>query len=94
MEAVQLKSERLEARLRPEDKALMQRAAELSGRKLSEFVISSAREAAVETLRRHESLVLGDPRDQAAFAAALLQPPAPSRRLKAAARRYRTLTGN
>jgi uncharacterized protein (DUF1778 family) len=93
MQAGQLKSERLEARLRPEDKALMQRAAELSGRKLSEFVIASAREAALETLRRHESLVLSDPRDQAAFAAALLQPPAPSRRLKAAARRYRTLTG-
>lgn len=93
MEAGQLKSERLEARLRPEDKALMQHAAELSGRKLSEFVVASAREAAVDTIRRHESVVLSDPRDQAAFAAALLSPPAPSRRLKAAARRYRALTG-
>lgn len=93
MEAGQLKTERLEARLRPEDKALMQRAADLSGRKLSEFVIASAREAALETLRQHESLVLRDPRDQAAFANALLKPPVPGRRLKAAARRYRTLTG-
>lgn len=93
MQPQQLKSERLEARLRPEDKALMQRAADLSGRKLSEFVIASAREAAVETVRRHESLVLSDPRDQAAFADALLKPPAPSRRLQAAARRYRALGG-
>lgn len=93
MEPGQLKTERLEARLRPEDKALMQRAADLSGRKLSEFVVASAREAAVETVRRHEGLVLSDPRDRALFAAALLQPPAPSRRLKAAARRYRALTG-
>ena len=92
MPAGQLKSERLEARLRPEDKALMQRAADLSGRKLSEFVIASAREAAAETVRRHEVLVLSDARDRAAFAAALLKPPAPSRRLKAAARRYRTRT--
>jgi len=93
MQPQQLKSERLEARLRPEDKALMQRAADLSGRKLSEFVIASARQAAVETVRRHESLVLSDPRDQAAFSDALLKPAAPGRRLKAAARRYRSLSG-
>lgn len=90
MQARQLRSERFEARLRPEDKALMQRAADLSGRKLSEYVIVSAREAAVRTIRQYEGMVLGEPRDQEAFATALLQPPAPGRRLKAAARRYRS----
>ena len=88
MQPRQLKSERFEARLRPEDKALMQRAADLSGRKLSEYVIISAREAAVRTVRQYEGMVLSETRDQEAFAAAVLQPPAPSRRLKAAARRY------
>jgi uncharacterized protein (DUF1778 family) len=92
MQSRQLKSERFEARLRPEDKALMQRAADLSGRKLSEYVIISAREAAVRTVRQYEGMVLSEPRDQEAFAAALLQPPAPGRRLKAAARRYRSMS--
>jgi uncharacterized protein (DUF1778 family) len=91
MQGTQLRSERFEARLRPEDKALMQRAADLSGRKLSEYVIASAREAAVRTIRQFESMVLSEPGDQEAFAMALLQPPAPGRRLKAAARRYRSM---
>ena len=92
MQDTQLRTERFEARLRPEDKALMQRAADLSGRKLSEYVIASAREAAERTIRQYEGMVLSEPRDQQAFAAALLQPPAPSRRLKAAARRYRSIS--
>jgi uncharacterized protein (DUF1778 family) len=92
MESRQLRSERFEARLRPEDKALMQRAADLSGRKLSEYVIISAREAAARTVRQYEGMVLSEPGDQEAFAAALLQPPAPGRRLKAAARRYRSMS--
>ncbi|MEJ2534951.1 MAG: DUF1778 domain-containing protein [Gammaproteobacteria bacterium] len=82
------KTERLEARVRPEDKALIQRAADLSGRNLSEYVIVTAREAAIDAIRRYEGVALEDLRDKEAFAKALLNPPAPSRRLKAAAKRY------
>ena len=38
-------------------------------------------------------MVLTDPRDQAAFVDAMLNPPAPGRRLKQAFRRYRKRTG-
>ncbi len=38
------KPERLEARLTPEQKALLQRAADLSGRTLTEFVIIRAQQ--------------------------------------------------
>jgi hypothetical protein len=46
---------------------------------------------------RHSSakqvMVLTDPRDQAAFVEALLNPPAPGRRLRQAVSRHRKLTG-
>lgn len=87
------RKERFDARLSPAEKELFQRAARLSGRSLTEFVLGSAREAAQRTIERYEGMVLADPRDQAAFVTALLKPPAPSRRLKQAARRYRQATG-
>lgn len=45
-----------------------------------------------EVRLRPEDKVLSEPRDQEAFAAALLQPPLPGRRLEAAARRYRSMS--
>ena len=87
------RSERFDARLSADDKQLLDRAAELTGRTLTEFVVSSAREAAQRTIERYEVMVLTDPRDQAAFVNALLNPPAPGRRLQQAVRRYRRATG-
>ncbi len=84
-----LKLERLEARIRPEEKRALERAAELSGRKLTDFVVSAACEAARETIQRHEGVVLTDARDREAFVTAMLAPPAPNARLRAAAARYR-----
>ena len=83
---------RLEARVDPELKELFQRAADLQGLTLSDFLISSLRDSALRTLHEHEVLRLSR-RDSMAFAAALLSPPAPNAKLKAAARRYRRLTG-
>jgi len=51
-----VKLERLEARIRPEDKRSLERAAELSGRKLTDFVVSAACEAARETIQRYEGM--------------------------------------
>lgn len=82
--------ERLEARLSMEQKALLERAAALEGRSLTDFVVSSAQMAAVETIQRHELITL-TARDSAAFAEALTHPPAPNARLRAAARRHRDL---
>lgn len=81
------KRARLEARLTSEQKALFERAAAVQGRSLSDFVVSSAHEAAVRTLRDHDVITLSV-RDSEVFVAALLDPPEPGEKLKAAARRY------
>jgi uncharacterized protein (DUF1778 family) len=82
--------ERLEARLSPEQKALLERAAALEGRSLTDFVVSSAQSAAVETIQRYEVIAL-TAEDSLAFAEALMTPAAPNERLRAAARRHRDL---
>ena len=87
-----VKLERLEARIRAEDKRSLERAAELSGRTVTEFVVSSACEAARETIRRYEGMLLTDVRDREAFVTAMLTPAAPNERLRAAAARYREAT--
>ena len=86
------KTARLEARLTDEQKALLQHAADLTGRSLTEFVVSSAQEVAARTVREHEVLTLSG-RDRLIFVEALLKPAPPSKRLRHAARRYKSITG-
>jgi uncharacterized protein (DUF1778 family) len=86
------RTERLEARVSKEQKDLFVRAAELQGRSLTDFVIASAQEAAIETVRTHDALRVSE-RDRRAFVSALLAPPAPAKMLKQAAKRYRQRTG-
>lgn len=81
------KKERLEARLTPEQKKHIERAARIKGTSVSDFVVLSAAAAAVHTIREQEVLALNE-RAREVFAKALLHPPAPSPRLVAAARRY------
>jgi len=83
-----LRLQRLEARITAQQKHLLQRAAELCGRSLTDFVVSSAQEAALKTLEQHTVVALGA-RDQRTFVEALLRPPAPNVRLRAAWRRYK-----
>ena len=85
---VRQRSERVEARVTPEQKKLLERAAALEGRSLTDFVLSSAQTAAAETISRHELLKL-TPDDQDVFVAALLKPPAPNKALRAVAARFR-----
>ncbi len=87
------RSERLEARLPAEAKAIIQHAADISGRSLSDFVATSALEAAEETIRRHEVIVLSA-RDSIAFVEALLNPREPNEALREAFRRHRELIGD
>lgn len=84
------KRERLEARITPEQKELFQRAASLTGRSLSDFVVSSLQAAAAETIRSHQVLEL-TARDTKAFAAAILNPPEPGAPLRAGVSRFRKL---
>ena len=81
-------SARLEARVNPEVKALWQKAAELEGRTLTDFVIASVQEAAFKVIQRHQTLKLNH-EDSEAFVAALLEPPQLSEALKTAALNYR-----
>ncbi len=86
------KRERLEARITPEQKALFQRAADLTGRSLTDFVVSSVQAAAETAIRTHQVMEL-TARETAAFLSALEHPPAANERLRAAARQYRAFTG-
>lgn len=72
--------ERLGFRLDEETKDLIERAAHLSRRKVSDFCVTALTETARRTIAKHETLELSD-RDRAAFFAALIDPPKPSDRL-------------
>ncbi|MEQ8757463.1 MAG: DUF1778 domain-containing protein [Coleofasciculus sp. G1-WW12-02] len=79
---------RLEARVDPEIKALWQKAADLEGRTLTDFVIASVQAAACKVIEQHQTLKLSV-EDSEAFVNALLNPPKPNDALKAAAQRYK-----
>jgi uncharacterized protein (DUF1778 family) len=90
--APKARNERLEARISHNQKALFQRAAELQGRTLTDFVVSSVHEAAVRTIEEMQTIRL-NAEDSRTFARALLKPRAPSEKLRAAARRYMDMIG-
>ncbi len=72
--------ERLGFRLDVETKDLIERAAQLSRRKVSDFCVTALTDTARRTIAEHETLVLSD-RDRRAFFDALINPPEPSERL-------------
>ena len=82
-----LRSERLEARVSRKQKELFQRAAELQGRTLTDFVVASAHQAAVRTIEEMATIRLSA-EESRAFAEAILHPREPDDRLRAAARRF------
>jgi uncharacterized protein (DUF1778 family) len=86
------KTARLEGRLTDDQKALFQHAADLTGRSLTEFVVSSAQEVATRTVREHEVLTLSG-RDRQVFVHSLLKAISPNKRLRQAARRYKSVSG-
>ena len=92
IESSRSRTARLEARITPEQKALFSKAAALTGRSLSDFVVASAYEAAARTVREHEAMTLSV-RDREIFVRALLNHPAPGARLRKAARRYKRDAG-
>jgi uncharacterized protein (DUF1778 family) len=76
---------RLEARLPASVYATLKRAAQISGRSLTDFVVSAARDAAQRTIEA-DSLLRLSAQDQQRFAEALLNPPKPNAALKHAKR--------
>ncbi len=90
--STQPKAERLEARISKEQKELFQRAADLQGRTLTDFIISSLQNAANQIIQEHEIMILSR-RDQEVFVEALLNPPQPSTKLNLAAQHYKQNMG-
>ncbi len=86
------RSERLEARVSKAQKDLFLRAASLQGRSLTDFMIASIQEAAERAVHTHGVLSLSE-RDRKSFVEALLEPAAPGKALRQAAKRYREREG-
>ncbi len=80
--------ERIDVRLRPEQKVFIEKAAGIKGVSITEFIIQNAVENATRTIREHETWTLERP-DAELFFKALLDPPAPGVRLRKAAARYK-----
>lgn len=83
-----LRTQRTEARLLPDQKRRIERAASIKGVSLSDFMVQNADEAAIRTIQQHESWTLSA-RDRDVFLKVLLNPSQPSARLKSAAKRYK-----
>jgi len=79
---------RFDARLIEAQKLLIQRAADLQGRTMTDFVLHSAETAAERAIERHAMLIL-TARETEAFADAILSPAPPGPVLRKAAREYR-----
>lgn len=80
------KTERFEARLTEAQKELFERAAAVTGRSMTDFVLSSAAETARHVLLQWQTLQLSAD-DSRRFAEAILAAPAPNEHLRAAAAR-------
>lgn len=84
-------SARLEFRVRPDQKALIERAAELVHEPVSEFARSAAEEKAEHVLREHDATTTVPAEFFAELLAAFDAPPAPNSTLTRAAERARQI---
>ena len=87
-----IRSERLEARMTAEQRSLIERAAALQGRSVTDFVLTSVQDAARRAIEEHSQLTLSV-RDSEAFVDALLNPKPVNDRLRDTLRRYRERAG-
>lgn len=83
MREPRLRAERLGFRVDEPTKALIERAAQLERRKLTDFCMTALTEAARRTIAEHETLVLSE-RDRAVFFDTLVNPPPANERLQRA----------
>src|SRR5208337_2106432 len=86
------RAQRLETRVTAEQKTLIERAAALQGRTVTDFVLTSVQDAARRAIEEHQQLALSV-RDSEAFIEALLNPKPANERLRETVRRYREATG-
>ncbi len=84
---------RIEAKVSPETKALIQQAADIESSTLADYLSKSAQQAAQQTIANHNVLKLSAEGSRA-FAEAILNPKEPNQKLKDAAIRYKQVFGN
>ncbi|HDZ75777.1 MAG TPA: DUF1778 domain-containing protein [Aurantimonas coralicida] len=87
-----VRGERLETRVTADQKSLIEHAAALHGRTVTDFVLTSVEEAARRAIKEHQRLDLSL-RDSQAFVQALMNPQPVNDRLRDTVRRYRQRTG-
>lgn len=92
MSALPNQSSRLDFRISPEQKSLIERAARATGQTVSGFATTILLRAAEDVIERETNRVLSD-RDAALFLAMLESDAGPNEALKAAAERYRAQRG-
>lgn len=86
------RAKRLEARVTSEQKNLIERAAALQGRTVTDFVLTSVQDAARRAIEEYNQISLSV-RDSEAFVDALLNPKPVNDRLRDTVRRYRERAG-
>jgi uncharacterized protein (DUF1778 family) len=86
------RAQRLETRVTAEQKSLIEHAATLQGRTVTDFVLASVQDAARRVIESHQQLELSV-RDSQVFVDALLNPKPVNDRLRETIRRYREATG-
>jgi uncharacterized protein (DUF1778 family) len=79
---------RLEARITPEQKSLIERAAAYQARRVSDFMVQAVLEAAKAVVQEHEIVNL-NPAESRAFVEIRLNPPEPNEEMRRAADEYR-----
>jgi uncharacterized protein (DUF1778 family) len=87
-----VRGERLEARVTADQKSLIEHAAALQGRTVTDFVLNSVQEAARRAIEEYQRIDLSV-RDSQAFVEALINPKPINDRLRDTVRRYRQVTG-
>ena len=86
------KAYRFDARLNEDQKLLIQRAADIEGRSMTDFVLHSAEAAAERTIKERAVLILSAS-ESAAFVDAILKPARPGAVLRKAVRHYKKTIG-
>ena len=90
---VRRRGERLEARVTAEQKALIEHAAALEGRSITDFVLASVQDAAKRAIAEHEVIQLSV-KDSQAFVEALINPREPGKRMQERVATYTALIGD
>ena len=84
---------RLEARVDPELKARWQQAADLEGRTLTDFIISSMQESSDRVIESHQRMKLNQ-QDSKEFVETITNPPEPNSSLIKAVEKYKEVMGD